>query len=215
MSKVVRSVGKAIGSVVKGAVNVVKKVAKSKLGKAALLAAGVFFGVPAVSGLFGAGATGTVMGNLSAAWSGLTGAASSAMAGNFAQAGTQLAQGSGLLGGAATGTTGGSSALAASPAAVGGWAPGPTGLLMAPAEAAAAGAAGAGATAAASPGLMGGLLSAKGAVPALITAGGQVLSGVGQAQMQRSQNQREDQLRADEIARVNKNVGTQLWPMRG
>lgn len=119
MSKVVRSVGNAIGGVVKGvtkavtgvvkgAVNAVKTVAKSKLGKIALIAAATYFGVPAISGAFGGGAAAAsglsgfagASANLSAAWEGLTGAAAALGSGNLAGAGQSLAQG--FTGSAAT-----------------------------------------------------------------------------------------------------------------
>lgn len=101
MSKVVKGVGRAVGKVVKGVTNVVKKVAKSKLGKVLIGAALVYFGGAALMGGFsGAAAGGGLSGALSGAaqgvanaWTSLTGAASSALGGNFAQAGSQLSAG--------------------------------------------------------------------------------------------------------------------------
>lgn len=101
MSKVVKGVGRAIGNVVKGVANVVKKVASSKFGKILVGAALVYFGGAALMGGFsGAAAGGGLSGALSGAaqgvanaWTSLTGAASSALGGKFAQAGSQLSAG--------------------------------------------------------------------------------------------------------------------------
>lgn len=100
MSKVVKGVGRAIGNVVKGVANVVKKVASSKFGKILVGAALVYFGGAALMGGLGAGAGTGVSGFLSGAgqgianaWTSLTGAASSALGGKFAQAGSQLSAG--------------------------------------------------------------------------------------------------------------------------
>lgn len=109
MSKVVKAVGNAVKSVVKGVTNVVKNVAKgvgnlaksiasSKLGKVLLVAAAVYFGGAALSGGFGASASGGSF--LSGMGTGVANAASSlqtawgsVMSGNFSTAGSQLAQG--------------------------------------------------------------------------------------------------------------------------
>lgn len=101
MSKVVRGIGRAVSKVVKGVGNVVKKVAKSKIGKVIVGAALVYFGGAALMGGFsGAAAGGGLSGALSGAaqgvanaWTSLTGAAGSALSGNFAQAGSQLSAG--------------------------------------------------------------------------------------------------------------------------
>lgn len=86
MSKAVKSVGRAIGKVVKGVVNTVKKVASSKIGKIILAAATVYFGGAAIMGAMGGASAGTgFLGTISGAvqgagagianaWSGLTGA---------------------------------------------------------------------------------------------------------------------------------------------
>jgi hypothetical protein len=97
MSKIVKSVGKAVSGVVKGVSKVVKgvvkgagalvrKIASSKLGKVLLTAAAIYFGGAAIMGAIGgAGAStgflGTISGaiqgagaGISSAWSGLTGA---------------------------------------------------------------------------------------------------------------------------------------------
>lgn len=109
MSKVVKKVGKAIKKVVKGVVKGVKKVWKkvkeSKIGRVVLTAALIYFGGAALSGMWaggsaGSGFMGTLTGGLQGAasgvanaWSGITGATASAVSGNFAQAGSQLAAG--------------------------------------------------------------------------------------------------------------------------
>lgn len=109
MSKVVKAVGNAVGNVVKGAVKIVSKIgqgvgglvksiASSKLGKAVLIAAAIYFGGAALSGGFGASASGgsflSGMGTgVSNAASSLSTAWGSAMSGEFSTAGSQLAQG--------------------------------------------------------------------------------------------------------------------------
>jgi len=109
MTKAVSSVGRALGGVVSGAVKavsgiaknvggLVKSIASSKLGKAVMIAAAIYFGGAALSGGFssmGAGGSffsgmGTGVANaassLSTAWT-------SAMSGNFSQAGSALSSG--------------------------------------------------------------------------------------------------------------------------
>lgn len=102
MSKVVKKIGKAIGKVVKGVVKgvkkVVKKIAKSKFFRVIATAALVYFGGAALMGGFSTIGTSTsflqgMSTGLSNAWAGVTGATSSALSGNFAQAGSQLAAG--------------------------------------------------------------------------------------------------------------------------
>ena len=109
MSKVVKSVGRAISKVVKGAVKivtsgikatigVVKSIAKSKLGKILLVAAAVYFGGAALMGGFGSSAAGgsflSGMGTgVANAATSLSGAWSSALAGNFGAAGSSLSAG--------------------------------------------------------------------------------------------------------------------------
>lgn len=130
MSKAVKSVGRAIGKVVKGVVNVVKKVASSKIGKVLLAAATVYFGGAAIMGAMGGasastGFMGTIGGALKGAgagianaWSGLTGAASAAMGGQFSAAGSSL--GSGFTGAYGAGSSAVSAANAAAVSAAGG-----------------------------------------------------------------------------------------------
>ena len=113
MSKVVKKIGKAIGKVVKGVVKgvkkVVKKIAKSKFFRVIATAALVYFGGAALMGGFSTIGTSTsflqgMSTGLSNAWAGVTGATSSALSGNFAQAGSQLA--AGAKGAAVNTTTG-------------------------------------------------------------------------------------------------------------
>ena len=215
MSKAVKSVGRAIGKVFKGAVNVVKKVAKSPLGKIALTAAAVYFGVPAVQGLMGGGATGTVMGNLSSAWSGLSSAASSVMAGNFGQAGSQLA--GGFMGSAPAGTglvgsiPGVTAPSVASPygfagANIAGTGSGLTASLpqiAAPAAGAQAGG-----------GILGSIMSSPYAAPALIQAGSGMLGAYANGKQQQEQYRRAREEKDEDRQRYSSNMGTRLWGVK-
>jgi hypothetical protein len=106
MSQIVKGIGRAISSVVKGAVNLVKDIAKSDLGKILVTAASVYFGGAALLGGFGASAAGGSF--LTGASAGLSGAAAgistawgSLMAGEFSAAGSAL--GSGFTGAGAAG----------------------------------------------------------------------------------------------------------------
>ena len=220
MSKLVKSVGRAIGKVVSGVKNIVKKVFKSKLGKLVAGAALMFFGVPAVAGLFGGGAAGAAglsgfagaSANISAAWGSLTGAASSMLAGNFAQAGTQLS--TGMLGpatdaigagGAAAGeAAGAASGAGAAGQAAGGaaWTQSPTGLNVL---------AGEGNAMVQPTGLLSKFTSSPYFAPAVVQAGGAVLQGIGQAKAGQAQLEYQEKLKNDEIKRYNTNVGTRLW----
>ena len=220
MSKIVKGIGRAIGKVVKGVGNLVKKVFKSKLGKLVAGAALMFFGVPAVAGLFGGGAAGAAglsgfagaSANISAAWGSLTGAASSMLAGNFAQAGTQLS--TGMLGpatdaigagGAAAGeAAGAASGAGAAGQAAGGaaWTQSPTGLNVLAAE---------GNAMVQPTGLLSKFTSSPYFAPAVVQAGGAVLQGIGQAKAGQAQLEYQEKLKNDEIKRYNTNVGTRLW----
>ncbi len=204
MSKIVKRVLDPL-KLVKGATKLVKKVAKSKFGKIALLAVATYFGVPAIMGAFGgaagAGASGLAgaLNGISGAWSGLTGAASSAMAGNLAQAGSQLAGGmtgsGGLVGGAMSGG-------AATPAAAG-WVPSSSGLNVLASEAA---------MPAATKGLVGGTMASNPYLaPALVNAGSQIIGGIGQGKMIKDEREYQERLAGEERARYNTNVGTSLW----
>ena len=117
MTKAISNVGRAVGNVVQGAVNVVadvgkavggavtdvgkaatgvvKSIASSNLGKAVLIAAAIYFGGAAIAGGYGSAAGGgsffTGMGaGVSSAATSLSSAWTSAMAGEFAQAGSTL-----------------------------------------------------------------------------------------------------------------------------
>jgi hypothetical protein len=107
MSKAVSGVGNAIGGVLKGAVNlvkdvgngigrIVKDIGSSKIGKAILIAGAIYFGGAALSGGFGASAGGGsffsgMSAGVSNAAASLQSAWTSAMAGEFSQAGSTLA----------------------------------------------------------------------------------------------------------------------------
>lgn len=106
MSKAVSGVGNAIGGVLKGAVNlvkdvgngigrVVKDIGSSNIGKAILIAGAIYFGGAALAGGYGSAAGGgsffTGMGaGVSSAATSLSSAWTSAMAGNFAEAGSTI-----------------------------------------------------------------------------------------------------------------------------
>lgn len=106
MSKVVSGVGNAVSGVLKGAVNlvkdvgngigrVVKDIGSSQIGKAILIAGAVYFGGAAIAGGYGSamggGSVFTGMGaGVSSAASSLSSAWTSALAGNFAEAGSTL-----------------------------------------------------------------------------------------------------------------------------
>lgn len=111
MSKVVKGVGRAIGSVVKGAVKVLVPLASKtgrKILKVAAIAAAVYFGGAALMGAFGSGAAGAagLSGfagageGISAAWTSLSTAGTQLAAGNIGNAFSAL--GSGIGGSAAT-----------------------------------------------------------------------------------------------------------------
>ena len=217
MSKAVKSVGRAIGKVVKGAVHLTQKVVRSKLGKAALMAAVIYFGAPAINGAFGGAAGGGASGlsgalnGISNAWSGVTSAASSVMSGNFAQAGSQLA--SGMLGGEQA--LGQGLQTAQLPAAV--EATSPYSLTGANVVGTGSGLSASALPPAAtsippaSKGILASLASSPHAAPALIKTVGQMASNLTQGRQMNDALQRSDQLARDERARYNQNVGTSLW----
>lgn len=103
MSRVVRSVTRAVGRVVNGVGNVVAKVTGSKtlgrIARAVAVAATIYFGSAAIMGGIGgmsAGGAGFFSGagtGIANAWTGLKAAGSAAMGGNFAQAGSHLGAG--------------------------------------------------------------------------------------------------------------------------
>lgn len=234
MSKVVRGVGRAIGKVVKGVVNTVKKVAKSKFGKILIGAALVYFGGAALMGGMAAPAGSGISGVLSGAakgvanaWTSLTGAASSALGGNFAQAGSQLSAG---FQGTTTALQSEAALSAASQAAQTSMAAGNAGAATNPALLESyAGTPGYGASSAGAgnaamntiPGSSGpGIIQrAAGAFSnlspqgqaAAITVGGQLTGGLIQGVGMRQEQKRQEQMAADQKAAYNTNIGTRLW----
>lgn len=242
MSKAVKRIAKATGiaKVFSGIKNVVKKVAKSKIGKILLTAAAVYFGGAALMGAMGGASAGTgIMGTLSgavqgagagisSAWSGLTGAASAAMGGNFGTAASSLGQGF-----TGAGAAGSKAVQAANMAATGGgFTGGGFGSVGVQGQTAAsvpgmttsttAGAVnGAGSVAATAPVTNPGIVSSAwnglgeyGKMAAV--QGGMQIAG-GALQGKAAQDQLEDQRRYDEQQaaaarnRYNENVGTSLW----
>lgn len=105
MSKVVRSVGRAVSSVVNGVVKAVKSVTGSGFGKLVLGGALMYFGAPMISGAIkgiseGNGLQGMLQGAVSgagdgiaSAWRGLADATSAVSEGRFGDAGTSLMNG--------------------------------------------------------------------------------------------------------------------------
>lgn len=105
VSKVVSGASKLVSGVLKGATGLVQKIANSKLGKILIAAAAIYFGGAALmGGLQGAAAGSGFWGTISSAvqgagtgianaWTSLSAATGSALSGNFAQAGSQLGAG--------------------------------------------------------------------------------------------------------------------------
>lgn len=238
MSKAVKKVGRFVKKVVKGVGNALKKFSKSGFGKIILAAATVYFGGAALMGAMGgASAAGTgfmstlsgaISGagaGISSAWTGLTGAASAAMGGNFAAAGSSLSggftgaygAGSGAVLGTGTGLTasaGGATGLTApaSSAATSGGSQyaltagtGNAGLTAGSSTIAPA----IGATPAASPGIISGAWNGLGdyGKMAAVQAGGKIIEGAGQQKALKEQQEREDQLAENARNRYNENVG--------
>lgn len=230
MSKVVKKVGRSIGKVVKGVAKGVKKVWKkvkqSKVLKAIAVAALVYFGGAALMGsIGGAAGGGGISGALSGAaqgmgnaWSSIGAAGSSVMGGNFSAAGTNLM--AGVKGqtinaatGAATGVaSGGGNALLAGQniASI----PGMTGINTAGATQA-YGATNAATSALTTPvpptrGLIGTMMSSKYTAPALISTGGNMISGYAQGAQQQEMldQQREQEQERRDI--YGQNVGAVL-----
>lgn len=227
MSKVVKSVARAVTKVVKGVVNVVKKVAKSKLGKILITAAAVYFGGAALAGGFGSSAAGgsflSGMGTgVANAASSLSSAWGSVMSGNFAQAGSALSSGfQGQAANAAANTVGTSvtsgmtqsQILNAQNAGI----QGATELTNAAAKTALTNPSALQLTAqnvAGTGSLSEGLIGA-----AKISAGTQLAGGLIQgygAQKAAEEQRTYEQQQADEArARYNANVGTNWWPSSG
>jgi len=243
MSRVVKGVGRAIGNVVKGVTNVVKKVAKSKLGKALLTAAAVYFGGAALMG--GLNTIGTSTSFLSGMSSGLSSAATGiGNAWGALTSGKGLTAAAGELGSGFMGTAGSVTGPGlsvptslATPAAntastlgtqagnasvLGGSSMTPVnysltsgvtggglnsaGLNIAPGL----GSAGAGA----SKGILAGIMSSPYFAPAAVTAGAQLAGGLIQGAAAQKQQDYMEKKDADQIAKLNTNVGTSLWPRR-
>lgn len=225
MSKVVRSIGRSIGKVVSGVANAVKTVAKSKIGKAIMVAAAVYFGGAALMGAMGtttaAGASVSglqgAMTGISNAWGGLTAAGSSAMAGNFSQAGSQLAagfQGQAAAGGSAL--AGGAAPAAATSVTPSGGAF--TGATSTGLPTVAADAANVTATqGAASKGLISGAWDSLGpygkmaAVSGATQIGGSLISGAGQQKAMEEQRAYDEQRAQRARDAYNANVGSMWW----
>lgn len=215
MSKVVKSVGRAISKVVKGVAKAVRKVAQSKLGRVLIGAAAIYFGGAALMGAMGtsgAAAAGGLSGlsgaaaNIGAAWSSLGTAGSALMGGNLSGAGSAVASGF-------TGTAAGGSALAgAAGTAVGTAAAAPT--VTGAATGATTGAtvgAGAGAGTAAGAGSLGqGLIGAAKINAATQLVGG-VVQGAGQQKAMEDQRNYDQQQAQAARDRYNQNVGTTWW----
>jgi len=234
MSKVVKKVGRSIKKVVKGVAKGVKKVWKkvkqSKVLKAIAVAALVYFGGAALmGGIGGAAGGGGISGALSGAaqgmgnaWSSIGAAGSSVMGGNFSAAGTNLM--AGVKGqtinaatGAATGVvSGGGNALLAGRniASV----PGMTGANLGfnaggatnAATSTAAQLGQQGLQEAGKKGLIGTMMSSPYTAPALISTGGNMISGYAQGAQQQEMldQQREQEQERRDI--YGQNVGAVL-----
>jgi len=232
MSKVVKKIGRSIGKVVKGVAKGVKKVWKkvkqSKVLKAIAIAALVYFGGAALmGGIGGAAGGGGISGALSGAaqgmgnaWSSIGAAGSSAMSGNFSAAGSNLMAGvQGQTINAATGAvtgvaSGGANALLANPGVAN--IPGMKGINTGGATQA-YGATNAATSAAvelgkqeAKKGLLGTMMSSPYTAPALISTGGNMISGYAQGAQQQEMldQQQEQELERRDI--YDQNVGAVL-----
>lgn len=213
MSKVVKSVTRAISKVVKGVASAVKKVATSKFGKLVLTAAAVYFGGAALMGGIG-GATSAAAGSsflggaqagLQSAWAGITSGSLSGAASGFTGAFNAGAAGTAGAAGAAT------AGLAAQPAAGAFTGATSTGLPTVAADTANVLASGGGAAGgAATTGLAEGMIGA-----AKISAGtqlvGGLIQGVGQQKAVEDQRAYEAQMAQQQRDRYNQNVGTNWW----
>ena len=232
MSKVVKKVGRSIKKVVKGVAKGVKKVWKkvkqSKVLKAIAVAALVYFGGAALMGsIGGAAGGGGISGALSGAaqgmgnaWSSIGAAGSSVMGGNFGAAGSNLM--AGVQGqtinaatGAATGVvSGGGNALLAGRniASVPGMTGANLGFNAGGATNAATSAATSALTTPVAPtrGLIGTMMSSKYTAPALISTGGNMISGYAQGAQQQEMldQQREQEQERRDI--YGQNVGAVL-----
>ena len=224
MSKVVKGIGRAVSSVVKGVVNVVKDVAKSKLGKILITAAAIYFGGAALMGGFSASAAGG--GFLTGASAGLSGAASgvstawgSLMAGEIGAAGSALSSGftgAGAAGAATVAPSGLVTGAIAPNAFVGG---APTtmanGLPFNPSDLQVTDyiqkAAGNSALTTPPTSFMGNMMSSPYAAPAAIMSGTQLIGGAMQGYGAQQEAKRQEKMSEDARALYNKNINTRLF----
>lgn len=234
MSKIVKSVGRAISKVVKGVVNAVKGVAKSKFGKIILTAAAVYFGGAALSGMMqGASAGSGFLGSISSglqgaaqgignAWSSLGTAATQTLGGNFANAGSALS--SGFQGGTASMVDGAlvtqPMSFASAPATPLASPTAPTnspswmvnsGLAKAPPQVSIPGLNVPPVAPPTNPGLIAGMMSSPYAAPAAIMGGTQLIGGAMQGYAAQKQQERQEELDAAARDRYSTNIGTRLW----
>lgn len=98
LGKAFKKIKRSVKKIVDGAKNVVKKVWDNPIGKALTIAAGVYFGGAALGGAFaglssGAGVLSGALTGIQNAWTSLTMAGSSALAGEFGKAASHLAAG--------------------------------------------------------------------------------------------------------------------------
>lgn len=210
MSKVVKSVGRAVSKVVKGVANVAKKVVKSPIGKALVAATAIYFGGAALMGAMGAGggaagvAGAAAGGGLSGAaagigqaWSGLTGALSGGGLGSMSGV---FSGGSAATGGAGMVTSmGGAGEVGAFTGATS------TGLPTLATDAANV------LNAGKSTGLIGSMMNSPYTAPALISGGTQLIGGVMQGYGMQKQQEEQQKLAGEERNRYNRNIGTRLW----
>jgi hypothetical protein len=232
MSKVAKSVGRAVSKVVKGVTNVVKKVASSKLGKVLIAAAAIYFGGAALTGAMqGASAGSGFLGTISSAvegaatgignaWSSLGTAASQAVGGNFANAGNALS--TGFQGGTASMVDG---AMVSQPLSIAS-APITPAAPTVPSTAPTSGldvnsligkappqmsVPGLNVPAAPPSGMIEKMMASQYTAPALISGGTQLIGGAMQGYSAQQQQKKQEQMAADERNRYNTNVGTRLW----
>jgi len=228
VKKIGRSIGKVVKGVAKGVKKVWKKVKQSKVLKIIAIAALIYFGGAALmGGIGGAAGGGGISGALSGAaqgmgnaWSSLSAAGSSVMGGNFSAAGSNVMAGvqgqtinaatgavTGVASGGAnallanTGTAAGTGAAAGTSAAAQGvpsFVQGAT-QTYGPANAATSAAVELGKEEA-KKGLLGTMMSSKYTAPALISTGGNMISGYAQGAQQQEmldQQQEQEQERRD------------------
>ena len=216
--------------------NVVKSLAKSKIGKVLIGAAALYVGVPMLAGAFGGAAAGAAAGQgflgtltgaasgaasgaaagISQAWAGLTGAASAAMGGNLAGAGSSLA--TGFSPSAAMAAGGSAVPAAAAPLAVqtGAGGAGGAGAFTGQTATGFKTLAGEAGSALSQPsGLIGKMMASPYAAPAMIQTGGQLIGGVMQGYGARQEQKRQEQLTADQKLAQDTNMKTRLWPAMG